>query len=364
MEQAVAQAEQHPITVSVVMPMYNAAVWLAEALDSVLGQSLRHGVELSIFNDSSVDDSMGIIESYREKFLHRGIRLTVTDGGCVSGGDGCCRGPRGVGFAKNRAIEASCGEYLCFLDSDDVMSERRLEVQLAMAKEHRNDIIGSCFHRLPAMSTHRYTQWACSLSHDQLQHQVYTSNGPTVVMPTWFCHRSVFERAGPFDESGKGTPEDLLFFFSHLRHGGGVGRCDEDLLMYRYHENAATFSINRETIFAISLAELEQRVLATWPSFSIWNAGKLGRKFYRALCKQSRDKVVCFGDVDKKKLDLGSYTCVEVNERPYPCVPIRHFRQLRAPFVICMKQDLTGGAFEENLASLHLTEGVDYVFFG
>eukprot|EP00117_Sycon_ciliatum_P011539 scpid103298/ scgid1646/ UDP-GlcNAc:betaGal beta-1,3-N-acetylglucosaminyltransferase-like protein 1; Beta-1,3-N-acetylglucosaminyltransferase 8 len=118
MEEAVAQAEdQHPITVSVIMPMYNAALWLAEALDSVLGQSLRHGVELSIFNDSSVDDSMGIIESYREKFLHRGIRLTVTDGGCVSGGDGCCRGPRGVGFAKNRAIEASCGEYLCFLDS-------------------------------------------------------------------------------------------------------------------------------------------------------------------------------------------------------------------------------------------------------
>lgn len=51
-------------------------------------------------------------------------------------------------------------------------------------------------------------------------------------------------RVGGFSEEGAGTPEDLIFFFQHLRLGGRVLRCDEELLMYRYHPQATTFSIN------------------------------------------------------------------------------------------------------------------------
>ena len=41
----------------------------------------------------------------------------------------------------------------------------------------------------------------------------------------------------------QGEPEDLLFFYSHLRKGGGVIRVDQSLLLYRYHPNAATHSV-------------------------------------------------------------------------------------------------------------------------
>lgn len=41
----------------------------------------------------------------------------------------------------------------------------------------------------------------------------------------------------------QGVPEDLLFFYESLRHGGGVVRVDECLLVYRYHEQAATHSV-------------------------------------------------------------------------------------------------------------------------
>lgn len=55
-------------------------------------------------------------------------------------------------------------------------------------------ILGCRFKREPENSTSRYTKWANSLTHDQLNLQIFTSNGPTVIMPTWFCHRGVFER--------------------------------------------------------------------------------------------------------------------------------------------------------------------------
>lgn len=55
-------------------------------------------------------------------------------------------------------------------------------------------------------------------------------------MPTWFCSRKVFDRIeNGFSEKGKGTPEDLIFFYNHLDLSGIVRRVNEDLLMYRYH---------------------------------------------------------------------------------------------------------------------------------
>ncbi|GAA6076539.1 UDP-GlcNAc:betaGal beta-1,3-N-acetylglucosaminyltransferase-like protein 1 isoform X6 [Tachysurus ichikawai] len=77
---------------------------------------------------------------------------------------------------------------------------------------------------------------------------VYTSHGPTVIMPTWFCSRLWFLKVGPFDEGGKGVPEDLLWFYQSLRQGGGLIRVDECLLIYRYHEQAATHSVLEESL--------------------------------------------------------------------------------------------------------------------
>ena len=69
-------------------------------------------------------------------------------------------------------------------------------------------------------------------------------------MPTWFIHRSKLQK---FSEEGTGTPEDLLFFYKHLRNGGKVKRVDEKLVFYRYHPSNTTFSIKSETIWNVKL---------------------------------------------------------------------------------------------------------------
>lgn len=126
-------------------------------------------------------------------------------------------------------------------------------------------------------------------------------------MPTWFCHRSVYDRVGGFCESGKGTPEDLIFFYKHLDLGGTIVRANEVLLNYKYHLNATTFSVDKETIWQIRLHRLIETVLCKSPwnkTFSIWNAGKQGRKFYRYLPDYFKSRVVAFCDVDTSNFCL------------------------------------------------------------
>lgn len=169
-------------------------------------------------------------------------------------------------------------------------------------------IIGSKFTRIPSHATCRFTKWANELHNDQLMLQIYTSNGPTIIMPTWFCHRQVYQQVkGGFSEEGKGCPEDLIFFYSHFDNKGLIKRVEECLLKYRYHNQATTFTVQAKTIWHIRLKHLLDNVLRKLPwsnGFSIWNAGKQGRKFFRDLPENEKNNVKTFCDVDKSKFPL------------------------------------------------------------
>ncbi|KAJ3614884.1 hypothetical protein NHX12_018453 [Muraenolepis orangiensis] len=257
-----------------------------------------------------------MMESWKEKFEVKGISMVISGHHSAQ--------PRGVGYAKNQAISQSSGSYLCFQDA----------------------LIGCRVRRVPEGSTERYTRWINSITQDQLVTQVYTSHGPTVIMPTWFCSRDWFSKVGPFDEGGKGVPEDLLFFYQSLRQGGAVARVEQCMLVYRYHERAATHSVLEETIWTLRVDFLQERILSQWERFTIWNAGKQGRKLYRSLISANQKKVRAFCDVDENKIQKGFYTYEDSKERPKPRIP-----------------DMTEGVLEENLKSLQLTEGVDYYHF-
>lgn len=340
--------------VSIIIPVYNGDKWIDDCLRSVETQNFNGKLEVSIFNDGSTDGTLSKLEEWRETLREKSISVTI--GGHTSN-------PRGVGYAKNQAVEQSSGVYLCFQDIDDVMSPDRVSKQYQAARSEQNSIIGSKFHREPEGSTERFTKWANTLSQDQLYSQIYTSHGPTLIMPTWFCHRSVYNKAGGFSEGGKGVPEDLIFFLRHLELGGGLCRVDADLLIYRYHPGATTFSIHEDTIWEIRMEYIQKQVLDKWESFTIWNAGKQGKKFYRNLSTTNQRKVAAFCDVDPKKIKCGAYIYHESKEKIKPTVPIVHFQSAKPPFIICMKLDLTGGEFEKNLASLNLKEGVDFFHF-
>lgn len=119
--------------VSVITPVFNAAPWLSEMLDSVRSQTFS-GWEHILVDDWSADDSVRIIE--RAAAADPRIRLL--------------RMPENGGPAKarNRAIEEARGRYLAFLDADDLWLERKLELCLKFMQENQYPFVYHAFRYL------------------------------------------------------------------------------------------------------------------------------------------------------------------------------------------------------------------------
>lgn len=102
--------------VSLVVPAHNAAWCLDEALASVLAQTYRGPLEVSIFDDGSSDGTRALIEAWIPRL--RAARVDCVASGSRWGGDAHAEAG-GIGFAKNRAVAQSSGSLLAFLDADD-----------------------------------------------------------------------------------------------------------------------------------------------------------------------------------------------------------------------------------------------------
>ncbi|KAI9586665.1 UDP-GlcNAc:betaGal beta-1,3-N-acetylglucosaminyltransferase-like protein 1 [Glossina fuscipes] len=318
-------------------------------------------VEVCVFDDCSSDCTFQMLCEWEKKLKeYDNVDMRIVTN--MTGSS------KGVGYGRNKAIAASTGSYLCFQDVDDEMLPGRLLKQYQLAKQYKNAIIGSKFVRIPSNATCRFTKWANDLSEEKFNLQIFTSNGPTIIMPTWMCHRQVYDCIqGGFCEDGSGCPEDLLFFYKHIKQKNGqIKRVNECLVKYRYHTESTTFSVHAATIWNIRLKYLIENQLQNIPwkdGFTIWNAGKQGRRFFRDLPSLEKFKVKAFCDVDKNKIKK-NYHYYDMEKRQFTfSIPIIHFTQVKPPLIICMKLDLTNGDFERNLKSLQLIEGQDYILF-
>lgn len=106
-------------TISAIMPTYNQAPYLREAIDSVLAQTFTDW-ELIIVDDGSTDETPAILASYTDPRIRR-FRLPVNQG-------------RGV--ARNMAVERTKGRYIAICDSDDITFPRRFEREVAFLESH------------------------------------------------------------------------------------------------------------------------------------------------------------------------------------------------------------------------------------
>ncbi|MCR5880883.1 glycosyltransferase family 2 protein [Phenylobacterium sp. J367] len=112
--------------VSVVTANYNGARHLAEAVRSVLGQTLAD-LELIIVDDRSTDDSLAVIEAAAAGDPRVRVLVQPQNGG--------------PGAARNRALDAVRGEWIAIFDSDDLMAPDRLERLVARAEADGADIV-------------------------------------------------------------------------------------------------------------------------------------------------------------------------------------------------------------------------------
>jgi teichuronic acid biosynthesis glycosyltransferase TuaG len=116
--------------ISVIVPIYNAETYLEETISSALNQTYKN-IEVILVNHSSTDDSVLIIEKYRK--IDSRIKVITLD---INKG--------GPAYPRNEGLKISMGEYVAFLDSDDVWLTKRLEKQISIFNNNNNiDIIHS-----------------------------------------------------------------------------------------------------------------------------------------------------------------------------------------------------------------------------
>ena len=101
--------------VSIIMPSYNAAKFIAASIQSVIDQTYRNW-ELLITDDCSKDDTVKIVE----KFIVEDNRIKLFSTGKNSG----------PACARNKSLKNATGKYIAFLDSDDIWVSNKLETQI------------------------------------------------------------------------------------------------------------------------------------------------------------------------------------------------------------------------------------------
>mgnify|MGYP001149060417 FL=1 len=108
--------------ISIVMPVYNASAWLEETVESVQKQTYENW-ELIAVDDCSPDESFRMLERMAQKDARiRPIRREENGGAART---------------RNTGMDAARGQYLAFLDSDDLWDAKKLEKELAFLKERQ-----------------------------------------------------------------------------------------------------------------------------------------------------------------------------------------------------------------------------------
>ena len=111
--------------ISVVIPVYNIEDYLSECLDSIVNQSLED-IEIICVNDGSTDGSLDILKEYESKDSR--VKIISQEN-------------KGIGNARNTALEYAKGEYVYFIDGDDTLELDALERLYDLNIEKNADFI-------------------------------------------------------------------------------------------------------------------------------------------------------------------------------------------------------------------------------
>lgn len=191
--------------VSCIVPVYNGERFLGEALESILRQA-HSPLEIIVVDDGSTDGTAAVASRFapRVTYIHQANA--------------------GPAAARNLGLARSTGEFVAFLDADDVWADEKLAVQLARFRDRPE---------LDACVAHVQNFWIPELSAEAAQFRDHPRGQPIpgYVTAALLARRALFERIGPFDAAL--AHADAAEFFLRARRAGAVVELLPDVLLYR-----------------------------------------------------------------------------------------------------------------------------------
>lgn len=201
--------------ITVIVPVYNADVYLEECLDSIIGQSYTN-LEIILVNDGSTDNSQKICERYTTQD-NRVFLINQKNGG--------------VSRARNTGITYASGDYIMFVDSDDFIDKTICEkliykdADLVFCRYHRSD------------SNEKHEKEFFSLSKLKNVSDIDKNMFEFLYTNTLFnppvCKLYKKELISEFFREDLDLGEDIVFNLEYLKHCNSIAFLDEELYYYR-----------------------------------------------------------------------------------------------------------------------------------
>ncbi len=213
------------MTVSIVIPVYNAEKYLHECLRSALEQSYTD-IEVIAVDDGSTDNSLKILEKYDK------IKIIKKNNG-------------GTSTALNSGIKAMHGEWFKWLSADDILDNSAVQVLINETKKLGNDAKSCIFYSNYELIDEssdvvgEFVEQNCndleSFARNVILLDQYYGNATTSLI-----HKSIFDQCGLFDEK-IGYQEDYEFWLRCcLVYGYKLHLVPQKLAKYRIHEQQLT----------------------------------------------------------------------------------------------------------------------------
>ena len=196
--------------ISIIVPCYNQAKYMREALDSVLASTLSDW-ECIIVNDGSKDATLDIAREYETKDP-RFIVVDIPNGGLAN--------------ARNVGIQHSHGKYILPLDSDDKIGDKYIELAVAHLEKHPETKVVCCKCEYFGDVNGEFT--LPTYSYDKLLWQ-------NLFVATSVYRRSDYDLTSGYNTNMRHGHEDWDFWLSLLKPDDKVYRIPETLFFYRKH---------------------------------------------------------------------------------------------------------------------------------
>jgi glycosyltransferase involved in cell wall biosynthesis len=248
--------------VSILIPAYNAEEWIPDTLRSALAQSYPH-CEIIVVDDGSKDATLQVARQFESK----GIRVVTQEN-------------RGAAATRNAAYKLCNGDYIQWLDADDLLSPNKIQKQLATAEQigDKRTLI-SCgwssflyryyrakFVATPLWSDLTTTEWLLRKMSQNLHMQT----------ATWLVSRELTEAAGPWNTNLLGD-DDGEYFCRVLLASNGVRFVPDARVYYRA---SGTGSLSH-------IGNSDRKQDAQWVSM------KLHMQYLRSLEDAPRTRAAC-----------------------------------------------------------------------
>ncbi|MBZ8180250.1 MAG: glycosyltransferase family A protein [Oscillatoria sp. PMC 1051.18] len=279
--------------VSILIPCYNAEAFLAETLESALSQTWENK-EIIVVDDGSRDRSLTIAK----QFDSRGVKVISQEN-------------RGASATRNRAYQESQGDFIQYLDADDLLAPDKIERQMQIFAEGNTDYVAAGewakFYQHPSEAVFEPEPFWTDLA--PIEWLISLWDKPSMIHPgVWLVPRHLTETAGLWDER-LSLDDDGEYFCRIVLASAGVKFCRDAKVFYR-SGISGSLSVAKSTQAwksrFLSLELCKNYLLAKEDSLSTRRAcaNRFQRFFYEVypnvpeICRQAAERVKELGGSD------------------------------------------------------------------